>query len=407
MLLPAPFGAAAFRVLYRSTGLYDEPIAVSGVVVIPSGPAPANGRPIVAWTHPTTGVVPRCAPSPALFVFQQIQGLREMIDRGYVVAATDYPGLGTPQTHSYLVGVSEARAVFDSVRAARTISGAQNHFAVWGHSQGGQAALFTGLIASTYAPDLNLTGVAAAEPACRSRACRRRRRTPSAASRRSAAPSLALPKSRAPSPPRWICRPRPRARSSTSPGCDRQLRARRRQSRRGQPKRERHHVGLGADFVLGQVAVARRQPSDHGDGKSPRRRPPRLNIAFRRCSSVHAPAWLCSVQCGRSSVVERQLPKLYVVGSIPIARSIYMASAMRPASLGWLCSTNFARSALFCPRQFAGRDPQLLSPKTRPVRAATQHPFCFDSAGAAIYGATESARLLARTVQGRNAGVAR
>jgi acetyl esterase/lipase len=51
------------------------------------------------------------------------------------------------------------------VRAARTISGAQNRFAVWGHSQGGQAALFTGLIASTYAPDLDLTGVAAAAPA--------------------------------------------------------------------------------------------------------------------------------------------------------------------------------------------------------------------------------------------------
>jgi acetyl esterase/lipase len=165
MLLPAPFGAAAFRVLYRSTGPHDEPIAVSGVVVIPSRPAPANGRPIIAWAHPTTGVVPRCAPSLALFVFQQIQGLREMIDRGYVVAATDYPGLGTPQTHPYLVGVSEARAVLDSVRAARTISGAQNRFAVWGHSQGGQAALFTGLIASTYAPDLDLTGVAAAAPA--------------------------------------------------------------------------------------------------------------------------------------------------------------------------------------------------------------------------------------------------
>jgi len=165
MLLPAPFGAAAFRVLYRSTGPHDEPIAVSGVVVIPSRPAPANGRPIIAWAHPTTGVVPRCAPSLALFVFQQIQGLREMIDRGYVVAATDYPGLGTPQTHPYLVGVSEARAVLDSVRAARTISGAQSRFAVWGHSQGGQAALFTGLIASTYAPDLDLTGVAAAAPA--------------------------------------------------------------------------------------------------------------------------------------------------------------------------------------------------------------------------------------------------
>jgi acetyl esterase/lipase len=165
MVLPAPYGASAFRVLYRSTGLHGEPIAVSGVVVIPSGPAPANGRLIVAWAHPTTGVVPRCAPSLALFVFQQIQGLREMIDRGYVVAATDYPGLGTPEAHPYLVGVSEARAVLDSVRAARIISGAQSRFAVWGHSQGGQAALFTGLIASSYAPELDLVGVAAAAPA--------------------------------------------------------------------------------------------------------------------------------------------------------------------------------------------------------------------------------------------------
>jgi hypothetical protein len=95
---PAPFGASAYRVLYRSSGLHDESVPVSGVIIVPDGPAPANDRPIVAWAHPTTGVVPRCAPSLALFVFQQIQGLREMIDRGYVVAATDYPGLGTPQT---------------------------------------------------------------------------------------------------------------------------------------------------------------------------------------------------------------------------------------------------------------------------------------------------------------------
>jgi len=36
---------------------------------------------------------------------------------------------------------------------------------VWGHSQGGQAALFTGLLAKTYAPELDLVGVAAAAPA--------------------------------------------------------------------------------------------------------------------------------------------------------------------------------------------------------------------------------------------------
>ena len=115
----APLGAAAYRVLYQSTGLKDEPIFVSGVVVVPRGDPPPGGRPIVAWAHPTSGITPRCAPSLAIFVFQQIQGLRELVERGYVVAATDYPGLGTPGPHPYLVGESEARAVIDVVRVAR------------------------------------------------------------------------------------------------------------------------------------------------------------------------------------------------------------------------------------------------------------------------------------------------
>jgi acetyl esterase/lipase len=75
------------------------------------------------------------------------------------------PGLGTPETHPYLVGVSEARAVLDSVRAARAMTGTASRFAVWDHSQGGQAALFTGLLAKSYAPELDLAGVAAAAPA--------------------------------------------------------------------------------------------------------------------------------------------------------------------------------------------------------------------------------------------------
>lgn len=163
--LPAPFGASVIRVLYLSAGLHDESIPVSGVVIVPPGSAPSAARPIIAWAHPTTGVVPRCAPSLAMLLVQQIQGVRDMVRRGYIVAATDYPGLGTPETHPYLVGVSEARAVLDSVRVARALTGAPNRFAVWGHSQGGQAALFTGMIARTYAPDLDLVGVAAAAPA--------------------------------------------------------------------------------------------------------------------------------------------------------------------------------------------------------------------------------------------------
>ena len=163
----APLGATAYRVLYRSTGLDDKPILVSGVVIVPQGDPPPGGRPIVAWAHPTSGIVPRCAPSLAIFLFQQIQGLRSFVRAGYVVAATDYPGLGTAGPHPYLVGVSEARAVIDSVRVAGRMPGAGGgkKFVVWGHSQGGHAALFTGLIAKIYSPELDLLGVAAAAPA--------------------------------------------------------------------------------------------------------------------------------------------------------------------------------------------------------------------------------------------------
>jgi hypothetical protein len=69
----APLGATTYRVLYRSTGLDNKPILVSGVVVVPPGDPPPGGRPIVAWAHPTSGVVPRCAPSLAIFLFEQIQ----------------------------------------------------------------------------------------------------------------------------------------------------------------------------------------------------------------------------------------------------------------------------------------------------------------------------------------------
>src|SRR5580698_58742 len=51
-MMPTRSGATAYRVLYRSVGLHGEPIAVSGVVIVPPGSPPPGGRPIVAWAHP-------------------------------------------------------------------------------------------------------------------------------------------------------------------------------------------------------------------------------------------------------------------------------------------------------------------------------------------------------------------
>jgi hypothetical protein len=163
----SPRGAQAYRVLYRSIGLHGEPIAVSGVVIHPLGQPPATGRNIVAWAHPTTGVARKCAPSLWAHTFDEIPGLDDMLARGYVVAATDYPGLGTAGVHPYMIGESEGRAVLDMVRAAVAMPepGAAARFVVWGHSQGGHAALYTGELAHRYAPELTMLGVAAAAPA--------------------------------------------------------------------------------------------------------------------------------------------------------------------------------------------------------------------------------------------------
>jgi alpha-beta hydrolase superfamily lysophospholipase len=163
----APMGASAFRVLYRSRDRNGDAIAVSGVIVVPRGNAPRGGRPVVAWAHGTTGIARKCAPSLRPTVYQTMRGLRDLLARGYVVTATDYPGLGTVGPHPYLIGVSEGRAVLDSVRAARNFRNASagDRFALWGHSQGGHAVLFAGELARSYAPELRLVGVAAAAPA--------------------------------------------------------------------------------------------------------------------------------------------------------------------------------------------------------------------------------------------------
>ena len=162
----APEGAHAYRVVYHSVDAGDKAIDVTGVVVIPAGDPPAAGRDIVAWAHGTSGIADACAPSTNSWLFSSIAGLASLLRHGYIVAATDYQGLGGPGPHPYLVGPVAAHSVLDVVRAAREVpqAAASNRFAVWGESQGGHATLWTARLAATYAPDLQLMGAAAAAP---------------------------------------------------------------------------------------------------------------------------------------------------------------------------------------------------------------------------------------------------
>jgi pimeloyl-ACP methyl ester carboxylesterase len=168
-----PSAAQNYLVLYHSRSPDDSDVVVSGTVAIPAGNPPTGGWPMITWTHGTTGLAPRCAPSNDtvdgpehryLSITQAI--LDGFVKRGYVVVATDYEGFGAVNTPAYLVGSAEARSAIDIMRAARKIDLAiGTRYVVMGHSQGGHADLFTAAIGPDYAPDLIFLGNVAMAPA--------------------------------------------------------------------------------------------------------------------------------------------------------------------------------------------------------------------------------------------------
>ena len=161
-----PTNARGWRILYATTRGDGSPAVASALVLAPTATASAPRR-LIAWTHGTTGAAIGCAPSLLEHPFANLPGLQQAIDAGWVIVATDYVGQGTPGQHPYLIGEGEARSALDSIRAVHAFTQLElaPETVVWGHSQGGHAALWTGALAPTYAPELRLLGVAAVAPA--------------------------------------------------------------------------------------------------------------------------------------------------------------------------------------------------------------------------------------------------
>ncbi len=154
------------RVMYVSTTMQGKPAAVSGLIAIPNGTPPAGGFPVVSWAHGTDGMADQCAPSLDPGSGQNVGLANLLLDRGWVVTATDYLGEGTPGLHPYIAGISAARNTIDIVRAARALPSAHasDRYVVWGHSQGGHTAMFALTNAPSYAKELKLLGVVAGAP---------------------------------------------------------------------------------------------------------------------------------------------------------------------------------------------------------------------------------------------------
>ena len=161
-----PAGVRGWRILYATTVDDNTPATAVATVFAPADSS-ASPQPVIAWEHATTGLLQKCMPSLVSAASKGIPVRNRIVMAGWVVVATDYSFAEKGGPHPYLIGEGEARAALDSVRAAQQLSEftLDQRMVVWGYSQGGHAALWTGIVGPRYAPDLEIRGVAAIAPA--------------------------------------------------------------------------------------------------------------------------------------------------------------------------------------------------------------------------------------------------
>ena len=157
-------------VTYRSISIAGDPIEVTGTIIAPNSVA-TEPRPVLSIGHSTLGMADMCAPSLNFMGDDVVLTGRDalfepLLNDGWIVVTSDFEGLGGPGLHPYIIGASEAQGIFDIVRAAQTAPtlGADGPLFVWGHSQGGHAAMHVSQLWQTIAPELDLVGVAASAP---------------------------------------------------------------------------------------------------------------------------------------------------------------------------------------------------------------------------------------------------
>ena len=134
-------GVSAVRILYYSRSNAGDPVAVSGVVLIPDGQPPAGGWPMIAWAHKLSGAARSCAPSLARNLLHG-PFLSMYVNLGYAVVATDYAGLGTNFRNAFADSRSNALDVVYSISAAQTaVPGLGARWIAMGTEEGAMAVV--------------------------------------------------------------------------------------------------------------------------------------------------------------------------------------------------------------------------------------------------------------------------
>jgi predicted esterase len=159
--------AKAWQVMYLSNDALGKPNAVTGTIILPKAVTNPATAPIGVMTSGTQGPAFYCAPS----VMEQIgahyeqPAIDDFINAKYITVVPDYEGYKPDPKTTYMTGQSTGRATLDSIRAAQKFSevkaSATAKTVIKGYSQGGGSAMWAGELQPTYAPEINLVGIAA------------------------------------------------------------------------------------------------------------------------------------------------------------------------------------------------------------------------------------------------------
>ncbi|MFI7003819.1 lipase family protein [Nocardia sp. NPDC050175] len=177
VLTALPLNVRSWQLLYRTTDLNEQPTVAVTTIILPAGADPNRSRPLVSLQFYYDSASNDCSPS---YVLQQGSGLAGLegihsqseliaiaglISQGWAISVPDYEGLDghltVPKEPGYMT--------LDGIRAAEGfqplgLDGTNTPVALWGYSGGGMGSGWAAEMQPTYAPELNVKGIALGAP---------------------------------------------------------------------------------------------------------------------------------------------------------------------------------------------------------------------------------------------------
>lgn len=165
-----PGNLDAYKLMYVTRGLHDEPEISTGILMVPVDGRDNAPRPLVGYQFANDSVGAYCHPSTMWTGGDPLDGaswsalgpLAQMFGKGYAVMISDVGNDGDPNPHGVFAGKFGGNALLDGMRAALAHRPAKLSKdapkAIFGIAGGGVGAAFGAEKAAAYAPELHIKG---------------------------------------------------------------------------------------------------------------------------------------------------------------------------------------------------------------------------------------------------------